>query len=325
MGMYHRYISELIKRLWSYVDTESLADTGFLDRTEPDVRRPPVFRAEFAYRNVLIAADADERSKQAIISSLPLSERHQHFASMRSSQALAQSVFGNLAILGKLSLLNGIKTNEGLPAFEMDLDNAQMKLEYNVSHLGEPRPTSVDVWLDGGHRIAVECKLAEPEFGTCSRPMLRQGVDKNFDRDYCDGNYARQRGRQSRCSLSEIGIKYWSFVPEIFDWSADNDMLPCALRNTYQLIRNVLAACVREDGTIDLERSYALIIFDAANPAYQEDGKAMEQFATARSALKNPAMLRSLSWQSLVSHLESAQSLPDLTAKLRSKYGFPPA
>ncbi|KPK49232.1 MAG: hypothetical protein AMS22_13965 [Thiotrichales bacterium SG8_50] len=322
MDTYRRYISELIQRFWNFVDVESLNATDLFDRSEPDVRRPPVFRAEFADRNILLAGDADEMSKQAIVSSLPLSERHQHFASMRSSQALAQTVFGNLAILGELDVLDGVKTEEGLPAFDMDFEHAKMELEYNVGHLGEPRPTSVDVWFDGGHRIAVECKLAEPEFGTCSRPNLREGVDKNFDRDYCDGSYTRQRGRQTRCSLSEIGVKYWDFAPQVFDWSGDDDISPCVLRNTYQLARNVLAACAQEDGAVDRESSYALIIYDAANPAYRKNGEAIGQFHKAQSALKYPHMLRSLSWQSLVSHLEAGHILPDLVARLRSKYGF---
>jgi hypothetical protein len=55
------------------------------------------------------------------------------------------------------------------------------------------------------HRVAVECKLTEPEFGTCSRPGLKQGVDQNYDQDFCDGSYTRHWSRKTRCSLSEIG------------------------------------------------------------------------------------------------------------------------
>jgi hypothetical protein len=35
-----------------------------------------------------------------------------------------------------------------------------------VATLGEPRPTSIDVLLTKGtHRVAVECKFTEAEFG----------------------------------------------------------------------------------------------------------------------------------------------------------------
>ena len=35
--------------------------------------------------------------------------------------------------------------------------------------------------------------------------------------------------------------------PTLFVWSADRNMKPCPLDGTYQLARNVLAACVRPD------------------------------------------------------------------------------
>lgn len=44
----------------------------------------------------------------------------------------------------------------------------------SASTCPEPRPTSIDVLLTkGDHRVAVECKFTEAEFGTCSRPRLR--------------------------------------------------------------------------------------------------------------------------------------------------------
>jgi len=237
---------------------------------------------------------------------------------MRSSQALAQSVFGNLKIEGKLGLLAGLMTNEQLPAFGNNPGQASIQLEYNVSHLGEPRPTSVDVWFDSEQRIAVECKLTEPEFGTCSRPRLKQGVDQN----YCDGSYTRQNNRETRCSLSEIGVKYWKYIPEIIQWRNDEDISPCTLRNTYQLVRNILAACVAPDGSIGSTDSYALIIYDAKNPLFQDGGPAKHQFNTVRATLKMPDVLRSCSWQSLLEHLESSRKIPWLTRQLRAKYSF---
>lgn len=293
-----------------------------MDSHKRNQRRPPVFQKSNASHNILIPPDADEVSRQAIVSSIAIKKRHRHFGSMRSSQALAQSVFGNLAVEDNLGLLQGLNADQNLPAFGDAVGQASLQLEYSISHLGEPRPTSVDVWCESSGRVAVECKLTEPEFGTCSRPKLRQGKDPNYERDYCDGNYTRQRNRQTRCSLSEIGVKYWEYIPEIFHWRNDENMSPCSVRNTYQLVRNVLAVCVAPDGKVDLENSHALVIYDEANPAYQDGGFAKEQLATARASLRVPDLLRSCSWQSLVDHLESSGEMHWLIDKLRAKYGF---
>jgi hypothetical protein len=322
VSAYNDYISELNQRFWDYVETESIGEKDLLDSNERNPRRPPVFRKDCASHNILISPDADEESRKAIVSTIADKERHRHFGSMRSSQVLAQSVFGNLVVEDNIGLLDGLIADQNLPAFGDELGRASLQLEYNVSHLGEPRPTSVDVWFESECRIAVECKLTEPEFGTCSRPRLKPGKDKNYERDHCDGNYTQQRNRQTRCSLSEIGVKYWEYIPEIFHWSNDEDISPCSLRNTYQLIRNVLAACVAPDGSVDANHSYALVIYDARNPAFQEGGVASDQLAAARAALKVPDLLRSVSWQSLVDHLKSSGQMPWLIEQLGSKYGL---
>lgn len=318
MSDYSDYVSTLIQRFWDYADDELLVNKDILDSDTRSPQRPPVFRKSNASNNILISPDASEQSREMIVSTLATIERHRHFGSMRSSQALAQSVFGNLLAAGKLDLLDGLQSNEDSPAFGDDLKSASLQLEHNVKHLGEPRPTSVDVWFESEHRIAVECKLTEPEFGTCSRPRLKPGVDQYF----CDGSFTRQENRQTRCALSEIGVEYWRYIPEILRWRNDEDMSPCALKDTYQLIRNILAACVGPDSSIDSTRSHALVIYDANNPSFQDDGLAFKQFTAAREALKVPSLLRSCSWQSLVSHLESSGELLWLTGQLRAKYGF---
>jgi hypothetical protein len=104
---------------------------------------------------------------------------------MKSSQALAQSVFANLLALGKLHLLAGIKADDGDVAFfEVAPSVTAVTMEHTVAHLGEPTSTSVDVFLQGTHRVALECKFTEPETGTCSRPRLK--IDST---DYCNGTY----------------------------------------------------------------------------------------------------------------------------------------
>src|SRR5262249_38498788 len=144
-----------------------------------------------------------------------------------------------------------------------------VRLEDPITHLGEPTSTSVDVLFRNGRRIAVECKFAEEAFGACSRPSLAP-----TDGRHCDGTYTIQGGRKARCSLTAIGVKYWTYVPTLFTWSAEDDHRPCPLAIPYQLVRNVLAACVSADGSID-PAAHALVLYDARNPAFQGGGGAL--------------------------------------------------
>lgn len=121
--------------------------------------------------------------------------------------------------------------------------------------------------------MAVEVKFTEVEFGRCSRPRL-QPSDANFERDHCDGTYTVQRRRTERCTLTQLGVRYWQYAPMLFTWDAEQDHRPCPLAATYQLVRNILAACVREDGSVDATTSHALVIYDARNPAFQPGGLA---------------------------------------------------
>ena len=58
-------------------------------------------------------------------------------------------------------------------------------------------------------------------------------------------------------------------------------MKPCPLDGTYQLARNVLAACVRPDGTVDANGGHALVIYDDRNPAFLPGGEAAWQWEAA--------------------------------------------
>ena len=283
MGAYDDYVSAVVDHFWDYAEHEFGDRPQLFERSDRSPNRPPVFVGGAAEHNVLYPPHAEPNVRQTIVTSVPTSERHRHFASMRSSQALAQSVFGSLAALGKAGVLAGLTTDDELPTVR---SGVTVQMEHLVEHLGEPRSTSVDVWLDGGEqRVAVECKFTEREFGRCSRPTLRPGKDANYARDHCDGSYTRQRGRRTHCSLTEIGVRYWEYLPELFDWSADRNMDPCPLQGTYQLARNVLAACVQPDGTVDANSGHALVIYDDRNPAFLPGGEAAQQWEAATWAL----------------------------------------
>ncbi|MGD0429925.1 MAG: hypothetical protein ABSA58_02430, partial [Acetobacteraceae bacterium] len=166
-----------------------------------------------------------------------------------------------------------------------------------------------------------EVKFTEVEFGRCSRPGLKP-KEFGYAMDHCDGSFSVQRDRQSRCSLKEKGILYWQFVPEFFRWSATEDHRPCPLAFTYQLVRNVLAVCVSEDGTPGADRGHVLVVYDERNPAFRPGGEADAAWWAAVRALRFPRLLRRVSWQRVASHLAQFPDLAWLTVGLRDKYGM---
>lgn len=240
---------------------------------------------------------------------------------MQSSQALAQSIFGTIAVSGRLPILADIVAENGLPAFGPVAAGTVLELEKQVTTLGEPRLTSIDVWLGGSYRVAVECKLAEADFGTCSRTRLRPR-DNNYASDFCDGTYTRQRGRQSNGALTQSNIHYWDYLDELLGWRPDIEHWPCRLSATYQLVRNILAVCVVANGEFRADAGHALTIYDERNPAMAADGRGMQQWDAVHEALKQAPLLRRLSWQSLISQLPGDPVLDWLKEEMTLKYGL---
>jgi hypothetical protein len=281
---------------------------------------PVVFNHAAAENNLLIPP-CSPKEREKIIGKIPPAGRHKHFASMLSSQALAQSVFGTIEVLDRLPLLTTVKSEDGGPAFGPTLRRTNLEFEKKVRTLGE-RPagrTSIDVWFEGAYHVAVECKLAELEFGTCSRPRL-----KLENESYCDGNYAHQKERKERCALTEINVNYWSYVEELFGWRSSIDHRPCPLNKTCQLVRNVLAACVGDDGKIQNDRGHALIIYDQRNPAMARGGACDRAWRSVYDALKEHSKLRRLSWQAFIEQWPNDEKLNWLKEEMGRKYGLLP-
>ena len=180
----------------------------------------------------------------------------------------------------------------------------------------------MDALLSGPkRRVAVECKFTETEFGTCSRPRL-----KRSNPAWCDKSYRIQHGRRSRCALTETGVLYWNYLPALFDWPGDRDHRPCPFGTVYQLARNALAATVAPNGDFDPAGGHALVLYDARNPAFQGEGEAGRQWASASVAAtrRAPGLLRRASWQGLMSVLAEAPELAWLVEGVRDKYGIRP-
>ena len=158
-----QYLDRVFRTLWDWAEQHC---SGLLGGS-------PVLRPEFADRNVLVPPDGAHAD--AIHAAIAQKQRHRWFRSLRSSQALAQSVFGAITAFNRLDILQGIAAECGCPAFFTDSEDWCLEMECAIDdnntmkEKGKGR-TSIDVLLDGPERrVAVECKFTEVEFGRCSR------------------------------------------------------------------------------------------------------------------------------------------------------------
>ncbi len=309
--------SDLHHRYWSYLHTFHPDWFIPLDPKHLTEKGPPVFLPQFADFNVIVHPEANLDEKERLLAYIPPYKRHKWFRSMNSSQTLAQSVFGNLAIHGYLETLSDLQDDEGGVLFGgAQLNPEHFCMEHKVSYLGESHPTSLDGYFAGEYRVAIECKFTEYEAGSCSHVRLKPGHPT-----WCDGNYTLE-GRTNPCPLTTKGVKYWEYVPELFEWKNDEDLSPCPLYRNYQLVRNLLAIGVQPDGSFSLDKGHSVLIYDQRNPAFQEHGKGYQAFQKTRSALKNPNMLCKASWQSITAFIRRNSILPWLTDELEKKYGL---
>ena len=116
-------------------------------------------------------------------------------------------------------------------------------------------------------------------------------------------------------------MQYWQHAPAVFNWDPDVDHSPCPLAWTYQLVRNVLAATVRQD-RVETASGHALIIYDERNPAFRPGGDARSAYDAVCKALRHPGLLRTVSWQRVIDQLSAAGDLHWLVDGLEAKYGL---
>ena len=316
------YKADLHQRYWKYQETQFANEQTLFDSQHVKPASPPVFIRSKARKNVIINPSASEQEKKKLFDLIPEGEFHKWYGSMNSSQALAQSVLGNLFVHNSLHCLSELKDDDGVDLFgKVQISSDNFEMEHNIDYLGEPRHTSLDGYISGDYRIAIECKFTEPEVGTCSRPRL-ESTASNYECEHCNGTYSIQRARKERCSLTEIGVLYWRYVPSLFKWKNDNDLIPCPLNKNYQLVRNILAAGVKPDGTVSVNDGHVVLIYDERNPAFQNNGYGLIAFMEVQEALQEPTMLRKCSWQRIVQRIREKDILSWLTENLTLKYGL---
>jgi hypothetical protein len=317
------YKADLLQRYWKYQETQFANEQTLFDYRYVKPSSPPVFNRCKARKNVIINPDtseASEQKKKKLLDLIPKGEWHKWFGSMNSSQALAQSVLGNLFVYDSLHCLSELKDDEGMNLFgKARISSDNFEMEYKIDYLGEPQlhRTSLDGYISGDYRIAIECKFTEAEVGPCSHAKSTS----NDSKPPCDGTYSMQGGKE-RCLLTERKRKYWQYVPELFEWKSDSDLYPCPLKKNYQLVRNILAVGVKPNGTVSLNEGHVLLIYDGRNPAFQQDGDGFSAYTETRVALQKPTMLRKCSWQRIVKHIREKNTLSWLTESLALKYGL---
>lgn len=317
-----KYKEDLYKRYWDYQKNKYPIANDFFDQGFASNNRPPVFLKEKASMNIIVNPQVSNEEMKKLLNYISPSKRHRWFQSMNSSQALAQSVLGNLAVYDELNILSDLTDDNGSLLFNGEfLSPDHFSMEHEIQHLGEPRSTSLDGFFSGKYRVVIECKFTEEKFGTCSRPLLKPS-DSNYLSDFCDGSYSRQGNRKTRCSLTEIGVKYWSYIPDLFKWRNDEEHYHCPINNNYQLVRNILAACVRTNGNVSLTNGHVVMIYDERNPSFRRGGKGLASFIETGKALKDDSLLRKCSWQRIVNHLRFKGKLPWLTYEIKQKYGI---
>ena len=311
-GTYTQYERTLRDRLWAWSDAHHPTHLDGGDRES----RPPVLSRQYRYENLILPPDRDKAEQ--VLLAVPYAKRHRWFGSLKSSQAIAQSVFGAIQAFDALDFLTDVKAECGGAAFGKRRDGWTLELEHEVRGLQEPRRTSVDMLAERpGYRAAVECKLTEREFGRCSRPRLDPDAA-----EHCDGSYRVQHGRRTRCALTELGIRYWELIQELFEWPAGRNHQPCPFGETYQIGRNALAATLGQDGRVDTTRGHVLLVYDARNPEFGPGGQAQRQWKTAEGACRVPGVVRRTTWQGVSETIREAKELEYLAKELQEKYGI---
>jgi hypothetical protein len=105
------YTVSLTKQLWAYHSATFSGDAHLFDAEQSHLPNAPVFTRQNAHRNTIVPGDPGLAS--TVLKLLPQRKQHRWFRSMKSSQALALSVFGNLKVLHRADCLVNVLDDDG--------------------------------------------------------------------------------------------------------------------------------------------------------------------------------------------------------------------
>jgi len=330
------YRDGLYAQQWRYAAARRL--NGALDPTHTPATGAPFFRPTAASGNVILKIDDDARMRTRVLGQL--ATRRSYVRSMASPQALAHSVFGNLAVRGQLRCLAGLEDDVGRPLFfEEPAEADDLTIDHGCGNwLIESRAWLPQVWTTASSRIVVDPTLAEDGVGSCDR--LRLDPD---DVEYCNGSFADVADLRDSyaavldvgegltgCPLADYGeTAYWQFLPRLLGWRAVPGEV-CPLAFTLQPVQDILDACLL-DGDMDLTRGHAVLIVDARNPSFawstwRPTGGGSQAIDSVRGALgAQDDLLRIGTWQMIARAIGQESGLGWLVQALREKYGIEPA
>lgn len=228
---------------------------------------------------------------------------------VQSSQALAIDVFGTLAVSDTRDvILDGWATELGLPAGGPW--SVQLEWHDPNDNLNERQPTWVDAVAQSPHAlIFFEGKFTEGDGGRCSQTQpLRTGPRQG--QRQCDGRYMFQTnpatGTEARCALTAKGLRYWEYIPQVFDYAADQSYFECPFAGAwFQWMRNLTGcyAAARASG-----RAPAFVLAYADGPGLAMAARVRStEWARLQNRLQPGAItLRAWSYQDLIRLAQAA-------------------
>jgi hypothetical protein len=229
---------------------------------------------------------------------------------VQSSQALAIDVFGTLQTAPqRAAVLDRLAGELGLPAG----GPWEVQLEWHDpdNRLNEHQPT----WVDAVARspralILFEGKFTESDGGRCSQTQpLRSGPHQGLRQ--CSGSYMWQvnpaTGQEARCALTAKGLRYWEFIPQVFDYDAGQSYFECPFAGPwFQWMRNLTVGYAA--ARLSHAQRAAWVLAYAEGPGLPMAARVRSpEWARLLDRLQPGAItLRALSYQALIALAQAA-------------------
>jgi hypothetical protein len=214
---------------------------------------------------------------------IPVSERHRHHLSGKSSQLLG------LGLLGVASRLDpGLGWLWQIIDVSPSPDSHHVHFEHRLKPADlheEPRQTAIDLFVENSSTVVcAEIKWAEAGLGSCSCDKT-DGDDGDPSIGECSKRILERRS-------------YWNTAREIFQLAPRMPTAYCPISTAYQAVRNVAAARFLARG----RKAVFLLIYDANNPYFRPTGEWPGWPGVLASTLAetDSFVFRAVAWQKVI-------------------------